>query len=249
MIKGIKVHYSDNLFEDHHFTSCSLNSVFLQAIQSNVNQHFRFFFGIICGEHQSQIISISKNNSLLEIIISGSFESDKKQKFHFPLNISKRMLDLAVALFSIYSNNNEDLSPSTLIELLIEATLKANSHILTTQDSYLTLLQFMNDNTHQSLTTKQLCSAVHLSKSSLNDLCDKISGLSPIKLFRHIQCCKATQLLRDTDLTIQEISNSLGFQNSGHFSTTFKRITGNTPQKIRQNQFDYYGGFSYEPKR
>lgn len=249
MLKGIKVHYSNNLFEDRHFSSCTLNNLLSQAIQSDFNHHFRFFFGIICGENESKIISINKNNSLIEITILGSFESETKQKFYFPLNVSKRMLDLAVALFSIYSNDNEHIPPSTLIDLLIEATLKANSHVLATKDSYLTLLQFMNDNTHQSLTTKQLCSAVHLSKSSLNDLCDKISGLSPIKLFKNIQCCKATQLLKDTDLTIQEISNSLGFRNAGHFSTTFKRITGSTPQNIRLNQFNNFGGFSYESKR
>jgi AraC-like DNA-binding protein len=45
---------------------------------------------------------------------------------------------------------------------------------------------------------------------------------------------RAQQLLINSDLSLAEISNACGFQDSNYFSTVFKRIIGISPAKFRR---------------
>ena len=50
---------------------------------------------------------------------------------------------------------------------------------------------------------------------------------------------KACQLLKETDKSIIEIANEMGYDNPNKFSTAFKNIIGNTPSeyKAKNNGF------------
>jgi AraC-like DNA-binding protein len=45
---------------------------------------------------------------------------------------------------------------------------------------------------------------------------------------------QAKSLLRSTTLSVQEISDRLGFQNQSHFGTFFKRHTDLSPKAFRE---------------
>jgi AraC family transcriptional regulator len=44
---------------------------------------------------------------------------------------------------------------------------------------------------------------------------------------------QASSLLRETDMQISEIALALGFSSQSHFTTTFRRVMGTTPQAYR----------------
>lgn len=46
---------------------------------------------------------------------------------------------------------------------------------------------------------------------------------------------EATQWLLNTDTTVEDIALNVGFQNIYYFSTSFKKYTGVSPTKYRQN--------------
>jgi AraC-like DNA-binding protein len=52
-------------------------------------------------------------------------------------------------------------------------------------------------------------------------------------LYRRIESAKA--ILSSTDMRLAEVALSLGFQAQAHFSTVFKRLTGETPARWRRN--------------
>jgi len=52
-------------------------------------------------------------------------------------------------------------------------------------------------------------------------------------LYRRIESAKA--ILSSTDMRLAEVALTLGFQAQAHFSTVFKRLTGETPARWRRN--------------
>lgn len=75
-------------------------------------------------------------------------------------------------------------------------------------------------------------SAKHLSL-----ICKENSGLSLKQYMLKLKIDQASFQLLDTNLSIQEISASLGFSDSHNFSRTFKNIMGMTPSEYR-NSYD-----------
>lgn len=60
-------------------------------------------------------------------------------------------------------------------------------------------------------------------------------GVSPIQDLNHTRIQNAKKLLLTSSLQIQEISNSVGFDDVTHFIRLFKRETGHTPGQFRQS--------------
>lgn len=61
-------------------------------------------------------------------------------------------------------------------------------------------------------------------------------GKTPVELRHQILTEKANQLLTATDLSVEEISNRLGFSSSSYFRKVLKAETGKSPSEIRRNQ-------------
>ena len=77
--------------------------------------------------------------------------------------------------------------------------------------------------------------AEHLSITPkyLSTLCRNVSGKSPMKWITDSVMEDCYQLLRDTDITVKEISNRLGFPNSSFFGQYFREQAGMTPIEYR----------------
>ena len=76
-------------------------------------------------------------------------------------------------------------------------------------------------------------------------------GLGVFEWLRQQRIKKATSLLRNTTMCIQAISYEVGYNDPANFSTAFKKATGISPKKYRDNHFkkiiDY--GLYEHPKR
>ena len=59
-------------------------------------------------------------------------------------------------------------------------------------------------------------------------------GKTPVDMRHRILTDKATQLLTATDLSVEEISNRLGFSSSSYFRKVLKKETGKTPLQLRK---------------
>ena len=75
-----------------------------------------------------------------------------------------------------------------------------------------------------------------MSRSSFYNKVKVITGLSANVFLNDYKIKKATVLLRDPEIQIQEISMQLGFVNQRYFSTVFKQITGKTPTQFRTEE-------------
>ncbi len=60
---------------------------------------------------------------------------------------------------------------------------------------------------------------------------------------QEIRMAQAKKHLLDTELSVQEISQMMGYQNLSNFSTAFKRCYGISPQKLRQKNMKCYSPY------
>ena len=74
------------------------------------------------------------------------------------------------------------------------------------------------------------------SRTSLYNKIKALTGIGANDYINRIRIEKAVQLLTDTQLSITEISEEVGFTYQRYFSTAFKQIKGVTPTQFRSDQ-------------
>jgi AraC family transcriptional regulator len=79
----------------------------------------------------------------------------------------------------------------------------------------------------------QLAAAACISKYHFLRLFKTLYGMSPHQYIQQIRIDKAKNLLNNSSFAIQEISDSLGFENSQSFSRFFQKNTGVYPTQYR----------------
>jgi AraC-like DNA-binding protein len=88
---------------------------------------------------------------------------------------------------------------------------------------------------HGLPTVKYLAEKVHLSPNYLSDLLKKETGLSAQEHIHQIIIEEAKSLLKQSDRSVSEVSDALGFEYPQYFGRLFKRMTGFTPGHYRNN--------------
>ncbi|MCG8656295.1 helix-turn-helix transcriptional regulator [Yimella sp. NH-Cas1] len=87
--------------------------------------------------------------------------------------------------------------------------------------------------TDPSITTvTQLCELVRLPERTLQRLCSRRLGLSPLWLIRRRRLHEAADRLRDGTGSLADTAADLGYSDQAHFSRDFKASTGMTPREF-----------------
>lgn len=74
---------------------------------------------------------------------------------------------------------------------------------------------------------------LNITSKYLSSICKRVSGKSPIRWITECVMQDCYRLLLDTDLSIKEISNRLGFPNPSFFGQYFREQSGETPMEFR----------------
>lgn len=98
---------------------------------------------------------------------------------------------------------------------------------------YTQILQYITTYHNQPLTMEKLSKEFNYSVSTLSHLFKKNSGLSISEYIEKLRLDEAKWLLRSSTLTIQEISDLLGFCNPAYFSTVFKKKYNISPKAYK----------------
>ncbi len=118
----------------------------------------------------------------------------------------------------------------------IVLSLASGSHTLPKTKTYETelfkkALEIMNAHVAENLSVNELAQSLNISVSSLKRLFDKYAGMSVHKYFLTIKIKAATLMLKG-GMSVNEVSDALGFSSDSYFSATYKRETGNNPSQI-----------------
>lgn len=97
-------------------------------------------------------------------------------------------------------------------------------------------LQLMRDHICGTIDLGMLATSVDMPAFSFVRAFQKKYGLSPIRYHRHMRMEQAKTLLSTTAFPIGKISNMLGFSESSHFVSAFRKATGRTPLAYRRTR-------------
>ncbi|MBQ8309504.1 MAG: helix-turn-helix transcriptional regulator [Clostridia bacterium] len=80
-----------------------------------------------------------------------------------------------------------------------------------------------------------LCEQLGLSSAHVRRIFMENAHVSPVKYLNYLRCEQAKNLLLTSNLSIKEISESIGFSDPLYFSRAFKKSVGISPLEYRKN--------------
>ncbi|WP_238334012.1 helix-turn-helix transcriptional regulator [Companilactobacillus halodurans] len=127
-------------------------------------------------------------------------------------------------------NVNETISELSESEGCALQKIKGMS---TANSSIISAISYIDNNLNKHLTLDQVSGKVYLSDYYFSKLFKKETGLSFSVYLNARKIQKAMLLLKESDKSVQKISEALGFTRLSYFSQTFKKYTGYAPTKYR----------------
>lgn len=91
----------------------------------------------------------------------------------------------------------------------------------------------MMNNYKNKVRSEEIAKMVNMSYSRFRKLFKEYTGFSPAQYVLSLRLQKSKELLTNTNLTAQEISFIVGFENSDYFNSIFRKKVGMTPIRYR----------------
>ena len=95
------------------------------------------------------------------------------------------------------------------------------------------VLSYINENLHQHISNCELAEKCHLQLTHFVRFFKEKVGQTPQRYITHKRLEAAKRLLEQTELSITEITESVGFYDSAHFSRSFKQMYNISPLNYR----------------
>ena len=90
---------------------------------------------------------------------------------------------------------------------------------------------------HENIKLEDIANHVYLSPYYFSRTFKKHMDSTPVEYLINYRINNAKKVLHNTDLSINEIAHSCGFNSTSHFITTFKKHVGMSPKKFRDILF------------
>ncbi|WP_421811980.1 helix-turn-helix domain-containing protein [Flagellimonas sp.] len=104
-----------------------------------------------------------------------------------------------------------------------------------TDEAKAIILDYLSD---EHFGVSELADAMHMSRSSLLRKCKKQTQLSASQFIRQIRLEEAMELLKESDLTVSEVSYRVGFGSTSYFIKCFREQYGHPPGEVGKPGFE-----------
>lgn len=172
------------------------------------------YFNIIY-EKYAALIDIRDNSgvqSILNEILSMAVKSDFMPEAKVSMLITRILTELLL--------NGNDSSENCYVNAL-------NEHVQLALD-------YVEDNYGSNISLSDVASYSCCSEYHFSRLFKKITGYSPYEYIVKYRLNKAKNLLKNTDNSVEEIAECVGFGSTSNFIRTFRELEGMTPLKYRK---------------
>jgi AraC-like DNA-binding protein len=122
-------------------------------------------------------------------------------------------------------------NPFAMPLLLDQCNMVLNS-IATKNEFLITINHWVAANMHKDISADELAGYLCMTPRTLRRKLAE-QGTSFRFIVKELRCEAAKKLLHQTQLTIEDIAHSIGFNDASNFSSAFKKWTGKTPASLR----------------
>ena len=184
-------------------------------------------------------------NDLLSLFFRNSLYETRRANYLL-LNTGNDLMPFYALQELTYECNLVDDTANTcavsLLNLFLARSLRAASSEVTLRHyegyserdfSFTLVLRYIQQN-YQTVTLAGLAEAFHFSEPHLSKLIRKKMNQSFTGVLRTLKMNHAMEYLLNTSMKISEIADAVGYDSVDHFSRTFRRLYGVSPQKYKK---------------
>ena len=170
----------------------------------------------------SACANLPDTENLISIFEKALIEASCRKDFYLP-QLHCAVINLVTLSARIINENQRIVAPE----------LKRNAG---TDDRFEQIDQFISDNISLPLSAEDIADYAHLCSKQISRIIYKNTGLSTHKYVAHMKYTCAKKLLRNSQMTIKEVGQAVGFESPYSFSVFFKSHSGLSPKAYRQKQ-------------
>ena len=185
------------------------------------------------------VVPVLHDDSILGYIILGQMK--KEIDFNaVEKHISELGLDL-LQMKEYYSSlsffdGNKIQSVSNIASMLAKYILLENMLKPKVNSNLEKAIDFINKNLDEDLSIRNISQSIHISQSVLYKLFQECFNCTVGEYINTKRIEKSIELMKNTELSIEEISLSVGFASATYYGRIFKNKKGITPLKFRKLQ-------------
>jgi two-component system response regulator YesN len=98
------------------------------------------------------------------------------------------------------------------------------------------IISYVHNHYHENITVKAMADLACMDENYVSGLFKRKIGKNLITYIHEVRITSAMQLLLQTNMSVNEICQKVGFANDNYFIKIFKRITNYTPSEYRKNK-------------
>lgn len=223
---------------------CLLDTNVIHGIESASENDIIINIMIRTSYFDSALIQrLSGNDLLTDFFVQAIYQQKKDSRYIlFPKGQNKRLREIIIQALGEYFHpqlcSNEAINSYMLLiftELLrIYNGFSKNKEEPTFKKAIISeILSFMEHN-YQTMTLEQTAEKFHFHPNHLTRLLKTNIGKTFIELSHHLKIKNACTFLENTDFTIDQIANKVGYTNITFFYKSFNKIHGVTPAVYRK---------------
>ena len=164
--------------------------------------------------------------------INASFEDAKKRisAACSDIDTAKKHYDKIALFDDVKIKSVVNLATMLAQHILFENILKPKQN-----RDIETAVDFINNNLDKRLSVEHITQSINISKNVLYKNFHERFGCTVNSYITEKRIEKSIELLTYTDLSVEEISQPVGFSSAAYYSANFKKLKGVSPLKYRKN--------------
>jgi AraC-like DNA-binding protein/mannose-6-phosphate isomerase-like protein (cupin superfamily) len=188
---------------------------------------------------------LSDDNYISNFVINSLYSKSKSQNFfkhHVKEGsmIQKILENLLLEYYSTELRSSAAINGYFLLlftELSREITITNRTGDLINDEQHKVkekILKYIRDR-HKDINLNEMADYFNFHPSYLSSLIKKEFGKNMKDLLLKVRMTEASKLLKNTDMTVENIVNEVGYTNYSHFYKMFKKTYGMTPNQYKTN--------------
>lgn len=162
----------------------------------------------------------------------------KKHGKIFNIGVIPSVSQVFENIYTSMDNNCDNVTNDLLYTLLFSIKTLVNSELYDTTNTIdiLKSIIFIQNNYNKEISVDDLCAMCNISKYNFMHKFKDVTGDSVHKFLINYRMMRAKQLLANSDMSIKEVANQIGFNDNMYFSRAFKKHFGINPTDFKKQE-------------